>query len=183
MRRLSMRLPVRGDPATLRRQLTADPRSWLPSPARPRGVDRWTVDLAAGRVHRRVACGVGMVWDAGQVMWRAVTWEPVVEPDELLATARVLPTFRGKLTLTTEGDTALALEGSYRPPAGVLGAVIDKILLHQVAEATAASFLREVAARLRVTSEERPGIRPANRGAGVSVHRTRAPVAPGRRTR
>lgn len=162
MRRLTMRLPASGDPATLRRQLTADPRLWLPPPARPRGIDRWTVDLAAGRVHRRVACGVGMVWDAGQVMWRAVTWEPVVEPDELLATERVLPTFRGKLALTTEeGETALALEGSYRPPAGVLGAAIDKILLHQVAEATAGSFLREVAARLRTTPADRTRSRQA----------------------
>lgn len=147
--RLSLHIPVGGAPETLRRRLAGDPQAWLPPPARPRGIEHWTVDLAAGRLHHRVACGVGMVWTIGEETWRTVTWHAVTEPHQLLAVQHALPTFRGKLTLTAhDGEAVLALEGSYRPPGGLFGVLADKALLHTVAEATASWFLRTVADRL-----------------------------------
>lgn len=156
-RGLFARLPLAGDPEVLRHRLSADPQAWLPAPARPRGVDRWTVDLAAGRFHRRVACRVGMVWVVGQALWRSVSWEPVDEPDEVVFVGRFLPTFDGKLLLTVDdGGAALVLEGTYAPPAGWFGAVADRAAFHTVADTTAMWFLRSVAARLGVESDLTP---------------------------
>lgn len=154
-RTLSVRLLVRGDPVAMSRHLAGDPQSWLPAPARPRGVDRWTVDLAAGRVHRRVACGIGLPWVVGRALSRAVTWEPVAEPDELIGAASALPTLRGKVWLLPEaGEAAIELEGSYRPPAGLLGATVDRAVLHRVAEATGTWFVREIAVGLSRSTAE-----------------------------
>lgn len=47
--------------------------------------------------------------------------------------------------VASEADkTAMTLVGSYRPPAGRLGETLDRVLLHQVAEATARGFLHRV---------------------------------------
>ncbi len=42
----------------------------------------------------------------------------------------------------------LTLAGSYRPPLGSLGEVLDRAILHRVAAATIRSFLAQVAAQL-----------------------------------
>ena len=48
----------------------------------------------------------------------------------------------------------LALAGSYRPPLGRLGAGVDTAVLHRVADATAGSLLRHVAAALTSPAAE-----------------------------
>jgi hypothetical protein len=46
-------------------------------------------------------------------------------------------------------ETELELEGSYEPPIGKLGAVIDLALMHRIAEASLTRFVQEVAGWLR----------------------------------
>ena len=46
------------------------------------------------------------------------------------------------------GRTQLALSGSYDPPVNVLDRMVDRTLLHRVAETVAQHFLRGVAERL-----------------------------------
>jgi hypothetical protein len=53
-----------------------------------------------------------------------------------------------RLTPVAESATLLAMTGSYRPPLGVLGDVLDRGVLHRVAEATIRNFLGEVAAHI-----------------------------------
>ena len=43
-----------------------------------------------------------------------------------------------------EDRTQLAISARYRPPLGVLGRTVDRVLLHRVAEATVKDFLDRV---------------------------------------
>lgn len=160
--------PVAADHVAASRLFVSDPGRWLPEPGRRRGVDQWTVALTAGRVHRRISCGVGSVWQLGDDVWRTITWQAVPQDDEPLPAELALPTLRGELGLVAgDGGPVLVLDGTYRPPAGVFGAVADKVLLHRIADATAGAFLAAVAHRLarpsapsapaaRALSESRP---------------------------
>ena len=67
---------------------------------------------------------------------------------------RLFPVLDADLTLTPSGENAvlLTLAGAYRPPLGSLGAELDRLALHRVAEATIHSFLERVA-----TTLARPG--------------------------
>jgi hypothetical protein len=63
---------------------------------------------------------------------------------------RLFPVLDADLTLTSAGEnaTVLTLAGAYRPPLGSLGAELDRLVLHRVAEATIRNFLRRVATAL-----------------------------------
>jgi hypothetical protein len=63
---------------------------------------------------------------------------------------RLFPVLDADLTLAPAGENAavLALAGAYRPPLGGLGAELDRLLLHRVAEATIRDFLERVATAL-----------------------------------
>lgn len=62
----------------------------------------------------------------------------------------LFPVLDAHLTLAPDGDeaTRLQLDGSYRPPLGALGAVLDRAVMHRVAAATITSFLEHVASVL-----------------------------------
>jgi hypothetical protein len=63
---------------------------------------------------------------------------------------RLFPVLDADLTLTPAGENAalLTLAGAYRPPLGSLGAELDRLVLHRVAEATVRNFLERVATAL-----------------------------------
>jgi len=63
---------------------------------------------------------------------------------------RLFPVLDADLTLAPAGENkaSLALAGTYRPPLGSLGAELDRMLLHRVAEATIRNFLERVAQAL-----------------------------------
>ena len=70
----------------------------------------------------------------------------------------LFPILDGTLVVTPLNDTRcrLAIEASYRPPLDRLGALIDRVLLHRVAESTVHEFLRRIELALaerRVRSE------------------------------
>ena len=44
--------------------------------------------------------------------------------------------------------TQITLVGTYEPPLGIVGAAVDRALLHRVAESAVHTFVREVTARL-----------------------------------
>jgi hypothetical protein len=52
------------------------------------------------------------------------------------------------LTPAAENKTMLTLAGTYRPPLGGLGAEIDRLILHRIAEATIRNFLNRMASVL-----------------------------------
>lgn len=81
--------------------------------------------------------------------WRAATAQSVFP--EMEADLVIFP--------LSSTETQLDLISQYRPPLGLLGEVIDGALLHGLAEASVARFLREVAAHLRIVLAEVPRAR------------------------
>ena len=60
----------------------------------------------------------------------------------------LFPVLDADITLTPAGEsaTALSLAGSYRPPLGKLGAILDRVVLRRVATATIQGFVERVGA-------------------------------------
>ena len=63
-------------------------------------------------------------------------------------TPGLFPRLEGDLVISSVGSdlTHLALRGSYRPPLGPVGRVLDRALLHRVAEASVKRFVDRLAA-------------------------------------
>ena len=73
----------------------------------------------------------------------------------------LFPALDADITLSPAGDdaTKLTVAGVYRPPLGVLGAGLDRVVLHRVAEATIRVFARDIAAAMTDPALS-PGVRP-----------------------
>ena len=73
----------------------------------------------------------------------------------------LFPALDADITLSPAGDdaTKLTVAGVYRPPLGVLGAGLDRVILHRVAEATIRVFAQDIAAAM-TDSALSPGVRP-----------------------
>ena len=89
--------------------------------------------------------------------------EPVQHEDEVIVPIRweatgamtgLFPVLDANLALArADGGTAvLRLAGSYRPPLDGVGAELDQIVLHRVADATIRSLLRRIAGTLDGTA-------------------------------
>jgi hypothetical protein len=136
--------------AEVEEKLLHDPASWLPGiaeGAEDRG-ERLLVDVGFPASDRRVAKSVEIELgnpyrSPGKVLlpltWRATRTEglfPILEADMEIAGLGA-------------DRTQLSLSGRYRPPLGALGRVLDRALLHRVAEATVKDFLDGVGQMLR----------------------------------
>ena len=61
----------------------------------------------------------------------------------------LFPVLDADLTLTPAGEgTIMSVAGSYRPPLGAVGGVLDRAILRRVADGTIRSFLTQVAAKI-----------------------------------
>ena len=61
----------------------------------------------------------------------------------------LFPVLDADLTLSPAGaGTILMMAGSYRPPLGAVGGVLDRAILRRVADGTIRSFLTQVAAKI-----------------------------------
>jgi hypothetical protein len=80
--------------------------------------------------------------------------EPVTRGNTVVLTVRweavgsggLFPVLDADITLTPHGSAAslLVLSGAYRPPLGALGAALDRVVLHRVAEATIQGFVNRL---------------------------------------
>lgn len=68
----------------------------------------------------------------------------------------MFPAMKAELAVypLSKDETQLDLQGTYEPPLGVLGKVLDALLMHRVAEASVHRFVVEVAALLRAELPE-----------------------------
>ncbi len=66
--------------------------------------------------------------------------------------AELFPTMEATLDVYALGpsETQVDFQGRYRPPLGVVGAAVDALIGHRIAEAAVRRFVEEIAARLRV---------------------------------
>jgi hypothetical protein len=114
------------------------PSSWIPALVEePPG--RLTSTIAVGRLQRKTVLGVGRVvagdgWLVEPISWRAA------EADVLF------PVFAGELQAARlpQARTEIALVGTYEPPFGPVGELVDRVVLHRMAREALAGFLARV---------------------------------------
>ncbi|MFQ5948495.1 MAG: hypothetical protein ACE5KX_06525 [Acidimicrobiia bacterium] len=78
-----------------------------------------------------------------------VSWEATGTPG-------LFPKMQGDLVITPLGPdlTQLELRGSYEPPLGAVGRVLDRAVLHRIAEASVKGFLDRIADTLEEENQE-----------------------------
>jgi hypothetical protein len=94
-----------------------------------------------------------------------LTWEPV-------GLEGVLPQLDANLELGSLGAdrTQLAISARYRPPLGVVGRALDRVLLHRVAEATLKDFIDRVGAAITEQALTNADIQAVGDHRGVQAH-------------
>jgi hypothetical protein len=151
--RYYMELPL---PAgQVERALLDSPAEWLSAmagAAQERG-DGLLGEVGVGpvgtRLRRRVTIRLGPPVRFPSMTSLPLVWEPV-------GLEGLLPRLDANLELGALGQdrTQLAISARYRPPLGVVGRTVDRVLLHRVAEATVKDFLDRVGAAIALS---RPG--------------------------
>ena len=110
------------------------------------------VNIAGLEIGKEIVIVVGKVEEKRSpahktmVLRQELTWQAAKAP-------RLFPLMRAELSVyaLTATETQLDRLGHYRPPLGVLGKAIDKIVGHRIAEASVHQFLGDIAAHLRRT--------------------------------
>ena len=125
--------------------LREGPERWVPG-VRREG-DRLTTELAyaqAGtRIARRVEVEVGPVQRFAYGVTVHVRWKGAGH-------AELYPELEGHLRVERgpRSDSTLRFDARYTPPAGRLGATVDRAVMHRVAEASVKDFIDRVVQRL-----------------------------------
>lgn len=103
----------------------------------------------AGGVTKKLAVLSLAPYQRGETTVVPIRWEATGPLGDLF------PTLDANIEIDPEGaGTRLTLVGSYQPPLGRLGARLDQLLLHQVARATARSFLTRLEGVVSVPAPE-----------------------------
>jgi hypothetical protein len=136
-------------PAAVEAALLEAPAAWmsgLAAEADDRG-RRLLVDVGAGRALHRVEKRV-LVTAGAPVRMPSRTVVPLSW--EATGPGTLFPRMDADLELASLGPerTQLAISATYQPPFGPLGQMIDKALLHRLAEATVKDFLDRVGSTL-----------------------------------
>jgi hypothetical protein len=118
----------------------------------------WLPDLVKDALEHgyeaRARLGLGFL--AKKVVVRigdpSVSQKHLVAPLRVMATGPegLFPHLDANLEISSlvPGSVVIRLVGTYRPPLGRTGEVLDKVVLHKVAEATLDNFLDEIVSRL-----------------------------------
>jgi hypothetical protein len=141
-------------PARVEDALARDPVGWLTAIAQranARG-DQLLTEVGIGerhRVERTVRLQVGVPIRAATKTVLPLSWQAVG------ATRGLFPTLDADLEIAPLGPlaTQLAISARYAPPLGVVGRMLDRAVLHRVAEATIKDFLDQVGAAIAEAAE------------------------------
>lgn len=132
----------------LEARLQAGPAKWLPGFEQKGG--RITGELAyeqgGTRIKRRTEVRVGPVQRFAYGVTVQVSWKGARHPE-------LYPELDGHLRLERRepSGSSLRLDARYKPPAGRIGATVDRALMHHVAESSVGGFLTGVAELLSAT--------------------------------
>jgi len=99
-------------------------------------------------VAKTVRLEVGEPVGEDETMLLPIVWEATGTPG-------LFPRMEAEVVLAAIGPllTQLSLRGSYRPPLGPIGRVLDRALLHRVAEASVKGFVDRIARSLQTHQE------------------------------
>jgi hypothetical protein len=125
--------------------LTSSPGEWVPGLVREAGdrADRLLAevgfDVADGRIDKRVAIGFDPPFRLPNKTLLPMSWR-ATGPEQLF------PALEADIEVAALGPnrTQLSMSARYHPPKGAVGRVLDRMLLHRVAEATVKDFLDRV---------------------------------------
>ena len=134
--------------------LLDSPAEWLSTvagKAQQRGDDLLSevgVGPLGPRLGRRVTIQVGQPVRFPSMTSLPLTWEPV-------GLEGLLPRLDANIEAGSLGEdrTQLAISARYRPPLGLVGRTVDRVLLHRVAEATLKDFLDRIGAAITSQAE------------------------------
>lgn len=134
--------------------LAGSPEAWIPGLVREASdrEERLLAEVGFGdrlRVSKQVEISMGEPTRLGAALYVPISWHAT-------GPSGLFPVLEGDLELAPlgEGRTQLAISARYTPPLDGLGMVVDRALLHRVAESTIKDFLDQVGERLRSGSEE-----------------------------
>jgi hypothetical protein len=124
--------------------LRSGPQEWLPEFREEHGqpTTELRVEEAGQRVVRRVRVTLGSMQAAGRGVTVPVEWEAVQHPE-------LYPRLDGHLRVEQQnGNVQVRFDARYVPPAGRLGAAVDRILMGRVARASVGDFFDRLTSRL-----------------------------------
>jgi hypothetical protein len=109
---------------------------------------RTRVQPSIGVVTKEVEIVIGSPRPAGSVVFVPVSWKAT-------GVEALFPVLEADLIIEAVGDgmTSITLRGSYKPPLGPVGRLLDRALLHHLAEACVKSFLDRIADALSQSPE------------------------------
>ena len=143
---VELNLPI----ADVEASLLRTPEQWIPelaSSAEERG-DRLLAEVgfavSGHQVGKRVEIELGPPVRTPGRTWLPILWH-ATGPKGLF------PSLEGELEVAALGPglTQLGLSARYKPPFGLIGESVDRVLLHRVAEATIHDFVERVGAALQ----------------------------------
>jgi hypothetical protein len=134
---------------TVRREVLADPSSLFRSATAGGKASQLHVRIGALELGAEIAIEIRGTDETSGTSERPVTtlaleWHAV-------RSSSLFPLMKATLSLypLTPTETQLELTGTYEPPLGILGEAIDSIALSRFAQASVATFIREIATHLR----------------------------------
>lgn len=133
--------------------MLTDPASWVPGLARDaedRG-ERLLTEVGfevdpSRRIDKEVEIEIGSPYTMPSKTLLPMAWKAK-------GAERAFPRLEADIEMAPLGPsrTQLSISARYRPPFGVIGRVLDKALLHRVAEATVKDFLDRTGERIAAT--------------------------------
>lgn len=145
--RYFLELPVPAD--VVEKALLDHPDAWVPGllrAAEDRGhrlLAEVGFDVEPGRIDKEVEITLGSPYHTPAKTLLPMTWRAT-------GLERLFPQLDADLEVAALGParTQLSISARYRPPMGAVGRVLDRAMLHRVAEATVKDFLDRVGERL-----------------------------------
>jgi hypothetical protein len=141
--------------AEVEAELTAGAEHWMPAMAqRANGhgvklLSELGFDVGKRRIGRPIEVKLGAPTRTAGVTLLPVSWQAATQ-------AGLFPALDGQLEIAKLGltTTQVGLSASYEPPLGLVGKIVDRALLHRVAEVTVQDFMKRVGDRLEHTGSE-----------------------------
>ncbi len=135
--------------AALADVLVQDPARWMPALAGHADQHARRLMLEVGfpvdhhRAGKRVELELGQPVHTQARTWLPLSWRAT-------GARGLFPALEGELEVAALGKelTQVGLSARYKPPFGLLGESLDRVLLHRVAEATVRDFVQRIAAEL-----------------------------------
>ncbi len=146
--------------AVLEAVLVRDPERWIPALAVQADEHARHLMIEVGfpvdhhRVGKRVQLDLGEPVHTQARTWLPLSWRATGAPG-------LFPALEGELEVAALGRemTQVGLSARYKPPFGLLGQSLDRVMLHRVAEATVRDFVQRVAGELERLGRESVWIR------------------------